>query len=552
MSEEELIDDLYQPVMSIATGGSSHVLEVVEISSSRHLAMKILKQDVPEFKANKVQLKRESEILKSLDHPLIVKFEKYSSNRDHTYMLMEHFRAGNLKAQIKGDTNKVHVRIRSLFEGICAALSHVHLKGYIHRDIKPDNILLNRVGEVRLCDFSLSTKQKKGLGKMLAGRLKSIQGTRTYIAPETIRRQQPTIQTDMYSLGVLFYEVLTCRTPFQAPTPEELLHKHLKAEAPNPSEFNPNVTPEMDRIIAKLLKKKPADRPASVDEVLAELKRIRIFKEDVVDEALTKQATEDANFILMASEARLDSRADAKLKQMLATNTDFAEKFLSEKKEKERKKKAEKELTRKRIEAAEDVQAKKGASSPTAAKAAAPAPQPQPIPMMPQPMAMMPMMPMPMQMPGYPPGYPQGYPGYPQPQMPMMPMPPGMNPSLPPGAAQFPPQAQAAFPQPAQPVPAPTALISPPAQPAVKQPNAQNPVPAERRPQQAPANPQAPPAPAARQPQPATQSPAPKQIPPAAPARPIPSPIARPVARATPATPENADLEYMTDLPDVV
>lgn len=557
MSEEDdLIDGQYQFVMGIATGSGSVVQEVVEKASGRHLAMKILKKDVPEFKENKAQLRRESEIMKLLDHPQIIKFERYSSNRDHTYILMEYFRASNLKLQIKAETNKVHLRIRPLFEGVCSALSHVHQKGFIHRDIKPDNILLNRVGEVRLCDFSLSSKQKKGLGKMLAGKLKTIQGTRTYIAPETIRRQQPTIQTDLYSLGVLFFEVLTCRTPFQAPTPEELLHKHLKSEAPNPSESNPNVSPEMDRIIARLLKKKPADRPASVDEVLAELKRIRIFKEDIVDEALTKQANEDANFMAMVSEARLDSRADAKLKQMLATNAEFAAKFHSEKQEKEVKKKAEKERTRKRIEAAEDVQARKVAASPAGiaaaaatAAAAAQASQPQPQPMMPQPMPMMPM-----QMPGYSPGYPQGYAPYPQAPMPMMPMPmqPGMN-QVPPGMPQYPGQPQAVYQQPApQPVAQQGPVPSAPKPTLAQQPGAPNPQPTAQRSTTAPPKPQAPKQPAARQPQTAPQAPPARQAPPAAPARPLPSPIARPVARATPASPENADLEYMTDLPDVL
>ena len=91
--EEQLVDDQYQLVMCVASGSSSQVWEVVEKSSSRHLAMKLLKTDVPEFKANKAQLKRESEVLKSLDHPMIVKFEKFSSNRDHSYILMEYFRA---------------------------------------------------------------------------------------------------------------------------------------------------------------------------------------------------------------------------------------------------------------------------------------------------------------------------------------------------------------------------------------------------------------------------------------------------------------------------
>ena len=319
--------------------------------------MKLLKTDVPEFKENKAQMKRESEIHKTLDHPMIVKFERYSSNRDHTYILMEYFRASNLKLQIKADTNGVHLKVRQLFEGVCAALSYVHQKGFIHRDIKPDNVLMNKVGEIRLCDFSLSSKQSTGFAKVFAGKLKNIQGTRTYIAPETIRKQQPSFQTDMYSLGVMFFEVLTCKTPFQAPTPEELLQKHLRTEPPNPSEFNPNVSPEMDRIIAKLLKKKPSDRPASVEEVLSEIKRVRIFKEDIVDAVAAKKANEDKDALEMLSEIRLDSRADAKLKSMLETNPEFAKKFAAEKESKASIKKAANDKQTERIKNAENVEA---------------------------------------------------------------------------------------------------------------------------------------------------------------------------------------------------
>jgi serine/threonine-protein kinase len=539
MSDEELIDGIYQFVMSIASGSSSQVWEVVEKASGRHLAMKVLKKDVPEFKQNKVQLRRESEILKALDHPQIVKFERYSSNRDYTYILMEHFRASNLKLQLKSDMNKVHLRIRPLFEGICSALSHVHQKGFVHRDIKPDNILINRAGEVRLCDFSLSSKQVKGIGKMLAGKLKAIQGTRTYIAPETIRRQQPTIQTDLYSLGVLFYEVLTGRTPFQAPTPEELLQKHLKAEPNNPSEHNPNVSPEMDRLISKLLKKKPADRPATVDEVLAELKRIRIFKEDVIDEEATRKANEDAEFMSMVAESRLDSRADAKLKEMMEKDAEFAKRFVAEKAEKDRKKSAESEKHRERVKAAEAAQAKRAGSSPTSKKPAA-SPAPQPVVQTVIQQVHVPM-PMPMAMPGYQqpgfPGYPQGYAPYPQGQVPMMPMQPGaIPPAQPPVVNSAPPASPVA--------PHKPAAASRPAQPTAAQAAPAKPA---RQPAPAP-QPSAPPA-ARPANQPAATA---KKAPPAAPAKPNTSPIARPVARATPATPENEDLEYMTELPDVM
>lgn len=525
MAEEELIDNQYQLVMCVASGSSSQVWEVVEKSSSRHLAMKLLKKDVPEFKANKGKMRREADIMKVLVHPQIVKFEKFSTNRDHTYILMEYFRAPNLKIQIKNEPNKVHLKARSLFEGVCTALSFVHQKGFIHRDIKPDNVLMSRSGEVRLCDFSLSSKEVKGFGRYFAGRPREIQGTRTYIAPETIRRQLPTISIDLYSLGILFYEVLTGKTPFQATSPEELLQKHLRVEAPNPSEFNTNIAPEMDRIIAKLLKKKPKDRHASVDEVLAELKRGRIFKEDVVDHEAAKKENEDKDALAMLSEIRLDSRADAKLKHMLETNPEFATKFEAEKQVKAAKKKADGERLKERIAAAEGKDADKksrnaAAKAPPAAPAAAPA-APQPVP------APMPMQ-MPMQMPGYPPAYPsypQGFGQYPPGGMPMQPgmMPPGMMQPMP-GAPPYPPPPQMPYPPPVQ-----------------------------RPPMAAPQPPQ--PAAAVRQPVPPAKpgpAPAAPQQAAVAPAKPTTAPQNRPPSKPVPPTQPDGDLDFMTELPDVL
>src|SRR5262245_48539160 len=116
--------DGYQPVADIAGSGSgsSHVIEVIEPGSQRHLAMKLLNQQHPDFKDNKATLKYEAQIAKSLEHPNIIKYEGYSSSRDHTYMLMEYFRAPNLKIQIKNDRNSVHLRLKKLIDGLCGAL----------------------------------------------------------------------------------------------------------------------------------------------------------------------------------------------------------------------------------------------------------------------------------------------------------------------------------------------------------------------------------------------------------------------------------------------
>jgi len=464
VSDEELIDGTYKLVMCIATGGSSQVWEVIEQASGRHLAMKLLKTDTPDFKENKASLKYESEVLKTLDHPLIIKFEKFSSSRDNTYLTMEHFRAANVKLQIKANISSVHVRARRLFEGICQAMSHVHSKGWIHRDVKPDNVLMNKVGEIRLVDFSLSSKEVTGFSKMIGGgRLKTIQGTRTYIAPETIRKQAPTFQTDLYSLGILFYEVLTGKTPFQAPTPEELLRKHLSTPPPNASEFNPNVTPEMDRLIARLLKKKPAERHASIDEVLSELKRIKIFKEDVTDESLAQLAADkEGSAMSQLTDIRLDSRADAKLKEMLAADPALARQYAQDLRDKKEKKQAVEDERKAKI---------LKSAKPTAAPAAPPQ---QPQQMSFQPMPQMPpgyppgYAPYPqMQMPGMPPmGGPQGaMPGYPNQPMPQQPMPPQPLPFQPlPGAPMISGQPPLGTPQmaPAMPIPSmPVAAANP-------------------------------------------------------------------------------------------
>ena len=603
MSDEELIDGMYKLAMCIATGGSSQVWECVEQSSGRHLAMKLLKQDSPEIKEHKAGLKHEAEVLKSLDHPMIVKFERYSASRDNTYLVMEHFRAPNVKLQLKSDMRSVHVRIRRLLESVCQALSHVHSRGWIHRDVKPDNVLMNKVGEIRLVDFSLSSKEVKGFSKMMGGgRLKAIQGTRTYIAPETIRKQAPTIQTDLYSLGILFFESLTGRTPFQAPTPEELLRRHLRDEPPNASDLNPNVTPEMDRLIQKLLKKKPAERPSSVDEILGEIRRIRIFKEDVT-EARSSEEEENSKAMDMLTDVRLDSRADAKLKQMLETNPELAKQFAIEKQNKSAAKKVANEQMIKRAKQTNDREAARTAKS--AKNKPAPEPQqampPQMMPGMPQPMMMpgqmmpgqmMPgqMMPgqympgqmMPGQMmpgqylpqPGYPQFPPSGPPqfgmpgamppgmlppgmmppGFPNSGMPMPGMPQGTPQGMPPGAPQgLPPGMAPPVAVPGNPMmsppgapgfvpPAPSTIGGPMNPAAVAAPAAPKPAassPPQVRQAAPPANP---PAPAATKP----------VAPPARPAAAVPKPA--PPAAAKPVSPPvNPDeLEYMTELPDIL
>ncbi|WP_166824703.1 serine/threonine protein kinase [Thalassoroseus pseudoceratinae] len=314
MSEESTdVIDGYRSVNEIAAGSATVIEEVVEEASGTHFAMKMLRPEALENAEHKATLKREAKIGLGLKHPNIIETHKVKVTKQFGYIIMEYFRAPNLKQQLKSDLPGLQSRFRKLFDGLCQAFAHMHENGWIHKDIKPDNILFNRGGELRVIDFSLTVKKAGGLGKFLSLGGNVVQGTRTYIAPETIRKKPPTAATDIYSLGIVAFEVLTGRVPFAATTPGDMLRMHLQTPPPTPSAVNPNITPEMDRVIAKMLAKKPEKRYADMNELHAELRSVKAFKEDPAEmaAAIAKKTEEDRKANLASLSNRLDSRTDA-------------------------------------------------------------------------------------------------------------------------------------------------------------------------------------------------------------------------------------------------
>src|SRR5690606_30299573 len=154
---------------------------------------------------------------------------------------------------------------------MCSALAYAHDKGIIHRDIKPGNFLLTKDGTLKLADFGLATvaasNKLTATGKTM--------GTFRYMAPEQIRgKPEPCPQTDIYALGVVLFEMLAGEVPFDAETPAEVLHKHLKMPPPRLSTLVPTVPKPLDDLIDRMLKKRIEDRPASAVEVGVALKSL--------------------------------------------------------------------------------------------------------------------------------------------------------------------------------------------------------------------------------------------------------------------------------------
>jgi eukaryotic-like serine/threonine-protein kinase len=295
----------------ISTGQHSQVFEAAEElgTTGRRFAVKILQEKCKTDPVQVRSLRHEFKVGSSLSHPNIIKYHEISVTKKHAFFVMEYFPVPNIKGQLGLDKGAMQARCKRVIELVALALDTVHKAGWIHRDVKPDNILCSRSGDVRLIDFSLACRPPSFLAKLL-GKKPPIQGTRTYMAPEQILQKPVSIQTDIYSLGVTLFEILAGEPPFKGATPKDLLIRHVAEPAPSPSNFNKNVTPEADAILERMLKKKPQDRYESIDEFLAAFRSVTLYKEAPKDSAVAAKEAADREK-LQNTENRLDSRADA-------------------------------------------------------------------------------------------------------------------------------------------------------------------------------------------------------------------------------------------------
>lgn len=263
----------------MGTGQNSQVWEVVEISSSRHFAMKILLPEKVRDPELRELLFHEADVGLKLAHPNIIKIVKVVKEPKEAYFVMEFFPAGSLKGRMmKKEDDFIREKALDIFKQTATGLAYMHGCGWVHRDIKPDNILVNSAGEVRLIDFAITERIKKGFMAKLLHRRGKPQGTRSYMSPEQIRDEVIDGRADIYSYGATLYEVVSGRPPFRGLNPQDLLDKQIKEKPVSPQTYNPEVTDEFTSLILKMLAKKREDRPGNFHEILMQLKTMRVFK----------------------------------------------------------------------------------------------------------------------------------------------------------------------------------------------------------------------------------------------------------------------------------
>ena len=261
----------YHVMEPLGWGGMAEVYRAYHPQLDRHVAIKVLRSDLVSDEGFLARFRREARAIAALRHPNIVQVYDLNVQDGVYYMVMELLEGDTLKSRLHDyrmrDERMPMGEVVRIILDVLDGLGYAHDEGVVHRDIKPSNILLTRRGEVVLADFGIA--QMAGETRHTASG--ALLGTLEYIAPEQGLEGQCDGRSDLYSLGIVFYEMLTGRTPFRADTPLAILLKHLKDPLPHLRAFSPRVPEAIEQVVVKALAKDPQERYASAVEMATAL-----------------------------------------------------------------------------------------------------------------------------------------------------------------------------------------------------------------------------------------------------------------------------------------
>src|SRR4051812_4994294 len=256
-------------VRKLGAGGMADVYLAEDQELGRRIAIKILNDRHANDEQFIERFRREAKNAAALNHPNIVSIYD-RGEAEHTYYIAMEFLDGRTLKELVVGRGPAPVKVAVEYaRQILSALRFAHRHGIVHRDIKPHNVLVDREGRVKVTDFGIA---RAGTSQMTeAG---SIVGTAQYLSPEQARGTEVDQRSDLYSLGVVLYELLTGQTPFDGDTPVEIAMKHLSAAPRPPSQIRHDVPHDLDTVVTRALAKDPAARYQSADEMEADLERL--------------------------------------------------------------------------------------------------------------------------------------------------------------------------------------------------------------------------------------------------------------------------------------
>ncbi|MGE0710819.1 MAG: protein kinase [Planctomycetota bacterium] len=269
----------------VGQGGMGEVWLARQISLDRPVAVKVLPRQLATQENFIERFQREAKAAASLVHPNVIQIYAYGIDEGTPYFAMEYVEGEDLQQRIRRERFLDWGEMVDILMGVGSALSVAHEKGLIHRDIKPSNVMIDRNGIVKVMDFGLAKATSGGPEAKSLTNAGLIMGTPNYLSPEQGRGDPLDGRSDLYSLGIVLYELLTGTLPFKADTPAGLIFKHVYEPPPPPRDLRPEVPPFLAEITLKLLEKDPDDRYRTAQEFLADLAEFYDNYEHYVDEA---------------------------------------------------------------------------------------------------------------------------------------------------------------------------------------------------------------------------------------------------------------------------
>jgi tRNA A-37 threonylcarbamoyl transferase component Bud32 len=263
----------YQIVEKIASGGMATIYKAAHVKSGEPAVLKVPYDQFQNDRRFVERFRREAQLGQKLLHENIIRIYEYGTSPDNQiYIAMEYLPGIDLRVYLdRYGKMPIKEAVRTVMQ-VCRALSYAHQKGIVHRDIKPENIMIpdkRSQGRVVLMDFGVAHAAYLGT----VGTRSSYLGTPYYMSPDQISRRQVDGRSDIYSLGVVFFELLTGKRPFDDADPLKVLIKHRESAPPRLRSLNSKIPTGLERIALKMLAKRPVDRYKSVEALLAALKR---------------------------------------------------------------------------------------------------------------------------------------------------------------------------------------------------------------------------------------------------------------------------------------
>ncbi len=259
----------YRIIEQLGQGGMATVYKAYHASLDRYVALKVLHPAFHQDETFTMRFQREARVVARLEHPNIVPIYDYSEHEKRPFLVMKYIEGDTLKARLN-QGQLTSAEIEQVVNSVGSALAYAHKQGILHRDIKPSNVMIAKDGTMYLADFGLARIAEAGESTMSSD---SIMGTPQYISPEqAMGKKDLDAGTDIYSFGVMLYEMVVGQVPFSADTPFSIIHDHIYTPLPLPMKVNPNVPEPVQRVLLKALAKDRLDRYTSTEELMSAFK----------------------------------------------------------------------------------------------------------------------------------------------------------------------------------------------------------------------------------------------------------------------------------------